>query len=264
MTEIAVWSDTVRDVDLGPGLQLSSTSLDVVDPTFTFGQFESALHGVTAAGDSVRWWLGDLLVFGEARFGEEYAQALDGMRLSEHQLRRYRWVAERISPVRRRENLSFSHHQEVAALEPVDQERLLAIAEEGQLSVAALRDAMADIKEPPPKSKRRQTVLPAGETVDAARGLTTIRDTLGTVSDVIETREGREAVGIPASMRALDDVGRTVKRVPALEGLAIAVGAVMAAGVQQKGLADPAVIVPSGPWASLAAAYERAIEGGNG
>jgi hypothetical protein len=247
-----------------PGISVSPTALTITNPNITFEEVQYALDHASMLGDTVRWWIGDLLLYAEGRFGEEYAQLLDGLRVSERQSTKYRWVAESVGHSLRRENLSFSHHELVAALPPPDQERLLALAEVGTLSVAALREAVHDHKafeahEPDPP--RRQVVLPPSE-VDAARGVREVRETLRQVAQRIESPELREATGIDHSMRALDHVGRTVRRAGALEPLALAVAAVIAAGVRQSGLPDPAVIVPAGPWDTLVAAYATATEGG--
>jgi hypothetical protein len=54
------------------------------------------------------------------------------------------YVASRFEISRRRENLSWSHHAELAAYEPVQQERWLDHAESNRLSVLALRQALRD------------------------------------------------------------------------------------------------------------------------
>lgn len=242
------------------GIAVSATALTVTDPNISFEQCQDVLEHALGLGDSVRWWVGDLLLYAEARWGEEYAQLIDGLRLSEHQVRRYRVAAERVAPSRRRENLSFSHHEAVLTLEPPDQARLLNLADTTKMTLDALRDAVRDHKafEDPPA--RGRTVVPASE-VDAARGVRTIRNTLVRLGEGISP-EAREASGINESVAALPDVTRTVKRASALEPLALAVAAVIAAGVRQTGLPDPAVIVPSGPWDTLVAAYATATDGG--
>jgi hypothetical protein len=251
-------------LDEGLDVALSPTSLTILGTGLSFDELEQAVGRALRLGDAARWWLGDLLLFGDANFGEMYAQLLDSAAMSERQAERYRYVAEKVAPSRRRENLSFSHHEQVAAMEPPDQERLLALAEVGQMSVASLREAIKDHKafqSAETDGGRRQIVLPPSE-VDAARGVREVRETLRQVAERIESPELREATGIDHSMRALDHVGRTVRRAGALEPLALAVAAVIAAGVRQSGLPDPAVIVPAGPWDTLVAAYASAAEGG--
>lgn len=57
-------------------------------------------------------------------------------------LRNYAWVASRVQLSLRRDNLSYSHHELVAALEPDQQERWLRFASENRLSVEDLRMAL--------------------------------------------------------------------------------------------------------------------------
>jgi hypothetical protein len=49
------------------------------------------------------------------------------------------YVASRFEISRRRENLSWSHHAALAALEPTQQDHWLDLAEENRLSVRCLR-----------------------------------------------------------------------------------------------------------------------------
>jgi hypothetical protein len=49
------------------------------------------------------------------------------------------YVASRFEISRRRENLSWSHHEAIASLDPEEQERWLDHANQGRLSVADLR-----------------------------------------------------------------------------------------------------------------------------
>jgi hypothetical protein len=94
----------------------------------------------------VQWWIGDWLNYGERRYGEKYAQAIDATGYDYSTLNGMRWVAERIAIVRRRTSLSWAHHREVAALEPAAQTRWLRTAEREELSRAALRTALRDAK----------------------------------------------------------------------------------------------------------------------
>jgi hypothetical protein len=96
------------------------------------------------------WILGDGFVYGEGRFGEMFSQAIEDY--SQESARNAMWVASRIEPVRRLTALSWSHHQQVASLEPREQDRLLALAAERKLSVTELRAAVRLFREPePPK-----------------------------------------------------------------------------------------------------------------
>jgi len=74
---------------------------------------------------SSQWWLGDWCNYGERRFGEKYSQALEATAYDYQTLRDFAYVAGRIELSRRRDNLSFSHHREVAPLAAADQKRWL-------------------------------------------------------------------------------------------------------------------------------------------
>jgi hypothetical protein len=85
------------------------------------------------------WWVGDWLQYGAARWGEKYAEAA---RITGHDaktLRNYAYVARQFDLSRRRDTLAWSHHAEVAGLEPREQDRWLDRALKDRLSVADLR-----------------------------------------------------------------------------------------------------------------------------
>ena len=92
--------------------------------------------------NAVAWAIGDWLLYGESRYGEAYAQAIQVTRLSYQTLANMRWVAGRIPPERRHPALSWSHHVEVAALDPDAQDYWLNRAEEEGMSRDELRQAI--------------------------------------------------------------------------------------------------------------------------
>jgi hypothetical protein len=186
----------------------------ILDPTLSFERFESLIAAAGGLGDAARWILGDLVLFSEARYGERHAQAIEASRLSERQLNRYRWVCERVARSRRRENLPFSYHEEVAPLEPATQEKLLALAEDERWSREQLREAVRDVRAsngtPPKTPPARQEVLDA-PAVDAAAGLVAVRETLTLLNRELDG-DAAEAIGLPRAMRALDVADAAVKR----------------------------------------------------
>jgi hypothetical protein len=93
--------------------------------------------GVT--GRSAGWWIGDWLRYGNARFGERYVRAARTTGYDVQTLTNMVYVASRFAIARRRESLSWSHHAELAALDPEQQEHWLAFAAEERLSVRDLR-----------------------------------------------------------------------------------------------------------------------------
>jgi hypothetical protein len=93
--------------------------------------------GVT--GRSAGWWIGDWLRYGNARFGERYVRAARTTGYDVQTLTNMVYVASRFAIARRRESLSWSHHAELAALDPEQQEHWLAFAAAEHLSVRDLR-----------------------------------------------------------------------------------------------------------------------------
>lgn len=95
-----------------------------------------------AIGRGVGWWIGDWLFYGNRRFGERYVRAKQITGYDVQTLMNMAYVASRFEPSRRWESLSFSHHAELAALDPESQDRWLARAERDRLSVRCLREEL--------------------------------------------------------------------------------------------------------------------------
>ncbi len=90
-------------------------------------------------GRCSQWWLGDWINYGNARFGERYTRAVKLTGYDVQSLMNMVYVASRFDISRRRENLSWSHHATVAALDVAIQDHWLARASADKLSVADLR-----------------------------------------------------------------------------------------------------------------------------
>jgi hypothetical protein len=112
-----------------------------------YGEWSSTLLAVARVGKAVQFWLGDALLYGENRFGEQFAQAASETGYSEESLRGFLWVASRVPPSVRRLTLSWSHHQVAAGHD--NPGKMLDIAEKHCLTVKELRHA---IKPPVPKA----------------------------------------------------------------------------------------------------------------
>lgn len=88
------------------------------------------------------WWVGDWLHYGNARWGEKYSEAARITGLDGKTLRNIAYVTSRFDLSRRRDKLHFTHHAEVAALDPGQQDVWLDRAIELKLSAADLRLAL--------------------------------------------------------------------------------------------------------------------------
>jgi hypothetical protein len=86
-----------------------------------------------------QWWLGDWVRYGTGRWGEKYKEAARITGYDIHSLRNIAYVAGRVEASRRRDNLTWSHHAEVCALDPAEQDRWLDLASSERMSVSDLR-----------------------------------------------------------------------------------------------------------------------------
>lgn len=112
------------------GIELTRTGLAVnraisIDEWTALGKTPKFYEG------AVQWWIGDWLTYGEKSYGEKYVEAIEATGFDYGYLRNLSSVAKKIEMSRRRDNLSWSHHQEVAGLEPDQQNRLLDWAATG-------------------------------------------------------------------------------------------------------------------------------------
>ncbi len=117
------------------------------DPTFE--EWLSCGEFINNADKSVHFWIGDWLNYGEAKWGQMYEQAIERTGLDYGTLRNDKYVASQVQLSRRRDNLSFGHHQEVASYGAHEQEILLERAETLGLSRNEFR-------------RRKDSLLPKG------------------------------------------------------------------------------------------------------
>ncbi len=112
MDDVDVLGDRVATH--GP-FELTKTGVIVAgEPTFE--EWEAAFTWAQQVEKASPFWVGDLIEYGEHRYGEKYAQALDSTTASYGTLANAAYVARNVQISRRRENLSFAVHQEVAPL----------------------------------------------------------------------------------------------------------------------------------------------------
>jgi hypothetical protein len=97
---------------------MDQLGLELAD-TATFKQWTETFEKVQATNRSINWWIGDALLIGETRWGEEYAQVVSPEWAENHKEKL--WVCKRIPRDRRNVDCNWSIHREVAAMEPEDQ-----------------------------------------------------------------------------------------------------------------------------------------------
>ena len=93
--------------------------------------------------ESIQWWLGDWIIYGENKFPDKYSQALDAELYKLGTLRNVVYVCRNVPIEARNPGLSFNHHVAVAKLPKDKQIEMLAKAEEFRMSVRDFRKLVA-------------------------------------------------------------------------------------------------------------------------
>ena len=88
-----------------------------IQQDITYDDWEALGCKLARIGRAYQWWIGDWLLFGEARFGEKYAQAIESTGLAYQTVANCRYIAGHFDFSRRREKLSWGLHADVAGRE---------------------------------------------------------------------------------------------------------------------------------------------------
>jgi hypothetical protein len=128
-----------------PRPTLTATTWDA-HQSITFPEWIEHGRRLGRMGRGIGWWIGDWLRFGNRAYGERYAPAARVTGYERQSLMNMVYVASRVEPARRREQLSWSHHAEIAPLEPADQDAWLDRAQRDALSVRRLRAAIRNAR----------------------------------------------------------------------------------------------------------------------
>jgi hypothetical protein len=139
------------------GVQLTKTGLTFsraisIDEWADFGQQLKKIEG------TLQWWIGDWLNYGEKTYGENYTEALAITGYDYQYLRDMKYVSQAVELSLRNDNLSWTHHRAVAALEPEQQAEMLTRAHTNNLSVRELRDMVKRFNPEPSKLPKTSTV----------------------------------------------------------------------------------------------------------
>jgi len=105
---------------------------------------------LTETNEAIQLILGDALNWGEETYGQECYQYLEQLGYVDGTYANWKWVAKHVERSLRNENLTFSHHVDVALEEPERQEKWLNKAEEEGWSARQLRKEI--IKDNIPKT----------------------------------------------------------------------------------------------------------------
>jgi hypothetical protein len=110
------------------GFRLEERGLTPVG-TPTREQWSECLDYLMHLEKHIHFWIGDLLAYGERRWGAMYSEMIERTGYEPRTLRTLKWVASSVDVSRRREGLSFAHHKEAAGLSPEQQDVVLDRAE---------------------------------------------------------------------------------------------------------------------------------------
>jgi hypothetical protein len=141
-----------QTLDLLRGMEqagaMSPTHLDLsARLDLDVARFEAIARFLGELHDMSRWCIADLMLQAESRFGEAAFQIAAATKRSPGTLANWCRVASRIPPSRRRGELSFSTHAEVAALELGEQRDLLDRAVAEGWSSHEMREAVRERRE---------------------------------------------------------------------------------------------------------------------
>lgn len=149
-------------LDLEKSGALDEVSLTLTDPDMRYDTWEALGRFLGSLDRRARWYIGDWLVFGEALFGEAASQGVEATqkeRYSEAErvtgldhgtLLNIRSICAKVAKSRRRPELGFWIHAEVAPLEPAEQIEWLDKAVAEGWTRNQLREAIRESLNPTP------------------------------------------------------------------------------------------------------------------
>ena len=140
-----------------PRCRLTPNSL-VIPENLTFDEWEQVGQTLRKIDGARLWWFGDWCNHGERKYGEKYTQAIEASDYEKQTLKNAAWISGKIESSRRRDNLSWSIHSEVAGLDLKDQDKWLDRAEEEGLTRSELRSLIRV-----ERLKRETPELPSGK-----------------------------------------------------------------------------------------------------
>jgi N6-adenosine-specific RNA methylase IME4 len=115
--------------------------------SLTAPQWRDIGRQLARIGRAHQWWIGDWLLEGDHRYGVKFADASALLDIDAGTLSEFQRVASSVQNPRRRESLSWAHHQEVASLDENQQARWLDKAEKHEWTREELRAALREARQ---------------------------------------------------------------------------------------------------------------------
>jgi len=122
-------------------IKINASALSLPEK-LSFEEWKSVGEKLCLAENSVQWWIGDWLNYGEKNYGEKYKEAVEKTNKEYKTLYNYKYISSQIKPEDRNLNISWSGNALVAPLEPHQQKEWLDKAEKNDWSVSELRKAI--------------------------------------------------------------------------------------------------------------------------
>lgn len=118
------------------------------DQVLPYGEWEACFSKVKKVRKAMPWIVGDLMAYGESRYGEDCAQALEAKDYEHGTLSNYKWVCSHWPIEKRRKELSFSHHQEATPdwLSGEERRALMEVAIDKELNSTQFREFIAQYR----------------------------------------------------------------------------------------------------------------------
>ena len=139
MTETDYQIDTLPSaVPMANGVSITPTGL-LVQRHLSYAEWADVGRKLAILDRATQWAIGDWLNYGELKYSDTYNQVADATGYKPSTLMNLKFVAGRFPVSRRRENLSFAHHAEVAGLDAMEQDLWLDSAAKEQWTVKRLR-----------------------------------------------------------------------------------------------------------------------------
>lgn len=140
-------------VKLGDRVTTTPTSLDLgLETALPVAEWSEIGRKLGRVGNAALWWIADWMSAGEKAYGSTYEEAEAITGFAYQTVANVTRVGRAVETSRRREDLSFSHHAEVAALDGEAQDTWLERAAAEGLSVMQLREQIRGQRQLPPAS----------------------------------------------------------------------------------------------------------------
>lgn len=113
----------------------------LIEKDLKFDEWLAVTRGMIRVHGYVNWWVGDLLVWGEGKFGDEYAQAIEPLEIvSAETAKQCQWISERVPIIRRDPEIAWTIYRMIAKLNEKEQVIWLKHVKDENLSTRQLKE----------------------------------------------------------------------------------------------------------------------------